>query len=115
MRLLRGGRLKVKYKLIKEDVLNAYILDTETNYVVTLCHTKRPDLGFKELQILIDKANERASLKPTIEDEFHWVTIKCPNCEEKLGISKMGKDDLFEELRFYKYCYNCGIKLDWEG
>lgn len=60
----------MKYKLIKEDALNAYILNTETNYVVALCHTKRPDLGFWELQGLINEANDNIHTTGTTTIEF---------------------------------------------
>lgn len=41
-----------KYELIIENVANAYILDKEENRIVTLCETKRPDLGFEKLMEL---------------------------------------------------------------
>lgn len=48
----------MKYKVEIEDVLNARILDTEENRIVTLCNTKRPDLAFEKLLDLVDKANQ---------------------------------------------------------
>lgn len=47
-----------RYKVVKEDVLNAYIVDIEENYIVALCGTKRPDLGFDRLEKLVEQANE---------------------------------------------------------
>mgnify|MGYP003609216392 CR=1 FL=1 len=52
-----------RYKVIREDCLNAYILDTEKNTIVALCSTKRPDLGFQNLLELVDKANKHETCK----------------------------------------------------
>lgn len=52
-----------RYKVIREDCLNAYILDTEKNTIVALCSTKRPDLGFQNLMKLVDKANKHETCK----------------------------------------------------
>lgn len=47
-----------RYSLIKEDIVNSYILDNKENKIIALCHTKRPDLGFEKLEELIEKANK---------------------------------------------------------
>ncbi|MCD3351234.1 hypothetical protein G8V03_09560 [Clostridium botulinum D/C] len=43
-----------RYKLVVENPLDAFILDTKENMIVTLCNTKRPDLEFDTLKELID-------------------------------------------------------------
>lgn len=47
-----------RYKLVVENPLDSFILDTEENVIVTLCNTKRPDLQFDKLEVLIEKANK---------------------------------------------------------
>jgi len=47
----------MKYKVVQDDVLNGHILDVEENMIVALCSTKRPDLGFKKLVVLVNEAN----------------------------------------------------------
>ena len=44
----------MRYKVITENVTNAYILDEQNNEIVSLCNTKRPDKGFESLERLIE-------------------------------------------------------------
>lgn len=48
----------MRYKIITENVTNAYILDEQNNEIVSLCNTKRPDKGFESLKRLIEYANK---------------------------------------------------------
>lgn len=63
-----------RYKLVTEDVLNCYILDTKNNKIVSLCSTKRPDLGVRGLQEMLRKANEaeegQGCNKPNKEGQY---------------------------------------------
>lgn len=61
--------MNVRYEVVVEDILNAYILDKEENEIVCLCSTKRPDLGFKKLQELVGHANKTELLK----EENQWL------------------------------------------
>lgn len=54
-----------RYKVVVENCTNAYILDIEKNEIVTLCNTKRPDLGFEKLKELVAKANRYDELEKT--------------------------------------------------
>ena len=55
-----------RYKVVQEDCLSAYILDTKENTIVALCSTKRPDLGFQNLLELVDKANKYEVRKKSV-------------------------------------------------
>ena len=58
------------YKVIVEDVLNAYILDEKESRIVALCTTKRPDLGFEKLEELVKQANMVEKYKIEIEQHI---------------------------------------------
>lgn len=63
-----------KYEVIKEDALNAYILDKELNEIVVVCNTKRPDLKFEKLETLVNKANiAEQSIELLKEFAFYWL------------------------------------------
>lgn len=48
-----------KYVIELDTVSKGVILNTETNKYVALIETKRPDLGFEELQSILDKVNNQ--------------------------------------------------------
>lgn len=54
-----------KYVIELDTVSKGVILNTETNKYVALIETKRPDLGFEELQSILDKVNNQ---HPQLDD-----------------------------------------------
>lgn len=52
----------MKYEVVIQNPTNAYILNKDTNRIVTLCSTKRPDLGHAELLELVKTANARVDM-----------------------------------------------------
>lgn len=48
---------KEKYQLNLEDCCHGQILNSESNEFVCLVETKRPDLGFSELESILNKIN----------------------------------------------------------
>lgn len=48
-----------KYVIELDTVSKGVILNTENNKYVALIETKRPDLGFEELQSILDKVNNQ--------------------------------------------------------
>lgn len=61
-----------KYELKVDDACHAGIMNTEKNKFVCLVETKRPDLGFKELEEIIDKANWMVD-HPVAGTDFSWM------------------------------------------
>lgn len=94
-----------RYKMITENVTNAYILDEEENTIVALCTTKRPDLGFEKLKELIEKANKNVALEKQLE-----TTIKMLN---SLGESYNELMDIADEILYNasnQWDDTCGTK-----
>lgn len=112
-----------KYILELDSVSRGAILNTETNQWIALIETKRPDLGFEELQDVIDQVN--------LNDKEHEA---CGYCDTKTGLPTSlfnEKTRIFYSLSkkdgrgllelsgpdgeahwLIKYCPMCGHKLE---
>lgn len=93
-----------RYSLIKEDIVNSYILDNKENEIVVLCHTKRPDLGFKKLEELIEKANKYDEI---LENREEIKIIKLSNKMKK----DMEECEKIETQGESKDCFGCHCSI----
>lgn len=59
----------MKYEFTQEDIVSGYIVDNTKNQIITLCHTKRPDLGFESLKSMVVEANKTEIYKQ------HWDNL----------------------------------------
>lgn len=51
-----------RYEFVQENVVEGYILDRNSDYIVALVSTKRPDLEFSALKELVEKANKNEEM-----------------------------------------------------
>lgn len=59
------------YELIFTSPTSGYVVDRSTKRIVCCVETMRPDLEFKELQNMINKANKWDETKMEKDDEFY--------------------------------------------
>jgi hypothetical protein len=62
--------------------------------------------------------NETAQAFKTVSEEFDIrdthckeTYYHCPNCDKSFG----NKENLLKQYSEMKFCFNCGLKLDWSG
>ncbi|MEX1447888.1 hypothetical protein [Enterococcus sp. C76] len=87
-----------KYVIELDTVSKGVILNTETNKYVALIETKRPDLGFEELQSILDKVNNQ---HPQLDDN------------QKIVLEWLKKDKKYRPFRSIGFLdYSDGIIHD---
>lgn len=111
----------MRYEVVIESPTNAYILDKDTNRIVTLCSTKRPDLGFERLLELVRAANMGAEK----ETGKHHIVLPATDNETVYCIMPNVDTDVHEVFIVTvekSYTHRDGIKFlgimddvdDWE-
>ena len=74
----------------------------------------------REKSSIIDRISEDLNLNkntPLFIPDIKYETKPCPNCNREDRIREatlISKKDELKEYNYYKYCYNCGKKFDFE-
>ena len=87
-----------RYKVVKEDALNAYILDNDENYIVVLCSTKKPDLGFDRLETLVTQANEYIKLTTVKIEDLKVFEFDCGESDWVIARSEKEATDYYATI-----------------
>lgn len=120
-----------RYVVIKEDALNAYILDNKENNIVALCTSKRPDLNFEKLESLVKEANREEKTNIKIikemdiqiineelenEENSYWSlsVLECTTCHWTFigDVDRYGYGYTSESQDTPDYCPMCGRKIE---